>query len=248
LAGKKSKIVFLGAKNNTKMATKRPSQAKKAVQKPAAKKTYKVPSNISVSKSVAELKALDSVRTLLLNNAPAATNHNLLCNACIQGTDRHNRIGRRINIKSINIRAYVYTSAASPAVIDDLFRFALVWDEQPTAAFPVMSDFWQDVNLSGVATTTTLSHNNLNNSQRFRTLRTHSMPLNAELQALETNSGKAFWEWDVKCDFQTQYNAGNAGGLTDITTGAIYMIAWGNNSPVEVWSVDVACRIKYFDM
>lgn len=194
-----------------------------------------------------EMKAVDSVGTLALSNTTTGAGHTILVNGSVQGTDRFNRVGRRINIKSINVRMYVYTSQGSPAVIDDLLRFALVWDEQPTGSLPVISDYWQDTSTSGILTTNLLSHNNLNNTARFRMLRTLSVPINAELQCTETNQGRAFIEWNIKCNFITQYNAGNTGALSDITTGAIYVIGWGNNSNPAQWSADVATRIKYQD-
>lgn len=194
-----------------------------------------------------EMKACDVSGTMTLDNNTSGSNHTLLANGLIQGTDRYNRIGRRINVKSINVKFYIYTSAVAPAVIDDLLRFALVWDEQPTGTLPVISDYWQDVSRLGVASTNLLSHNNLNNTARFRMLRTLEVPINAELQATETNKGRSFVEWNVKMNHICQYNAGNTGTLTDFTTGAIYLIGWGNNSAVAQWSADAAIRLKYLD-
>lgn len=194
-----------------------------------------------------EMKACDVLGTVALNNTATGSGHTVLVNGLIRGTDRYNRVGRRINIKSVNIKFFIYTSAGAPAVIDDLLRFALVWDEQPTGALPVISDYWQDTDRNGATQTNLLSHNNLNNTARFRMLRTLEVPINAELQATETNKGRSFVEWNVKCNFISQYNDGNTGTITDFVTGAIYFIGWGNNSASAQWSADVAVRVKYLD-
>lgn len=194
-----------------------------------------------------EMKAVDATGTIAFNNLSPGSGHTILCNATTQGTDRHNRVGRRINIKSVNVKMYIYSSQASPAIIDDLLRIALVWDEQPTGTLPTLQEYWQDTSVAGVTSSNMLSHNNLNNSARFRMLRTLTVLVNAEAQMTETNQGRAFIEWNTKLNLITQYNVGNTGNITDFTTGAIYLIGWGNNSNPAQWSADVAVRVKYQD-
>lgn len=213
------------------------------------RQAYLPPINVAPRPNInPEMKAVDAVGTLTLSNSTSGSGHTVLCNATVQGTDRHNRIARRINIKSLNVKFYVYSSQVAPAIVDDLLRFALVWDEQPTGTLPVISDYWQDTSVAGVTSSNLLSHNNLNNLARFRMLRTLEVPVNAEGQMTETNKGRSFVEWNVKCNLITQYNAGNTGNITDFITGAIYLIGWGNNSAAPgQWAADAAVRCKYQD-
>lgn len=196
---------------------------------------------------VPELKSVDFAGTLALDNSGLGSGHTLLINGLIPGVERYQRIGRRVTAKSINVRCFVYTSAAVPAVIDDLFRFAVVWDEQPSGTLPSAANLWQQVSASGATSTNMLSFNNRDNSMRFKMLRTHMISINAEMQANETYKERMLWEWNIPLKNTTQYNAGVTGGLTDIVTGALYFVAHGNNSASAQWSVDVSLRYKFTD-
>lgn len=71
--------------------------------------------------------------------------------------------------------------------------------------------------------------------------------INAETQAIETYKDRILWEWDIPVNYTSQYNAGTAGTIADITTGAYYFVAHGNNSSTAQWSVDYSIRFKYHD-
>jgi hypothetical protein len=222
---------------------------------PAAKRTYKkkpVKKARDSAMSPAsfpspELKNVDTVGSLALSNTGVGSGHTALINGLIPGTERYNRLGRRVTAKSIMVRCYLYTSAASPAVVDDLFRIAVIWDEQPIGTLPTSAQLWNGVDSSGAVTTNMLSFNNRDNSMRFKTLRTHTVQINAENQASETYQGRIYWEWNIPCNFTTQYNAGVTGGLGDIVTGALYLVAHGNNSSTAQWSIDYTTRFKFND-
>lgn len=201
-----------------------------------------------VSLPAGELKSVDSSGTIALDNSGLGTGHVALINGLFTGVERYQRVGRRVTAKRINIRCYIYTSAASPAVVDDIFRFAVVFDEQPSTIAAVTSaSLWAQVTNAGVVSTNMLSFNNRDNSMRYKTLRSHMVQINAETQAGETYKERILWEWDIPVNYTTQYNAGNTGLIGDITTGALYLVAHGNNSAVAQWSVDYSIRYKYFD-
>ena len=230
---------------------RRVSYKKPASRKPVYKKTTAQPQRSlvhPVSLPPTELKSVDSSGTIALNNDGLGTGHTALINGLIPGSNNYQRIGRRVTAKKINIRCYVYTSAASPAVIDDIFRFAVIFDEQPsTIAAITSSALWEQTTNTGVTSTNMLSFNNRNNSMRFKTLRSHMVQINAEQQASETYKERILWEWDIPCNYTTQYNAGVTGLVGDITTGALYFVAHGNNSATAQWSVDYSIRYKYHD-
>lgn len=229
------------------MATK----AKKVVVKKTPKRSYPQKSGSPVhpvSLPPSELKSVDISGTLALDNNGLGNGHTTLINGLQLGTERYQRVGRRVTAKRINIRCYVYTSAAAPAVVDDIFRFSVIWDEQPsTIASVTAASLWQQVTLAGVTSTNMLSFNNRDNSMRYKTLRSHMVQINAEQQASETYKERILWEWDIPVDYTTQYNAGNTGAISDITTGALYFVAHGNNSASAQWSVDYSVRYKYHD-
>lgn len=192
-----------------------------------------------------EMKAADTNGTIALNNGGAA-GHTILLNGLITGPDRYNRIGRKVNVKSVVLRMFIYTSAVAPAVVDDIFRIAVLWDEQPNGALPALADYWSNVSNAGVVTSNAMSLNNQNNSQRFRTLRQETISINAEQQA-QDQTNRFHLEWNIPINRITQYNATNGGTIADINTGGIYLVAHGLNSAAAQWSVDVSARCKFFD-
>jgi len=229
----------------------RVSYKKPASRKPVYKKTTAQPRKSlvhPVSLPAIELKSVDISGTIALNNDGLGNGHTALINGLIPGSNNYQRIGRRVTAKKINIRCFVYTSAASPAVVDDIFRFAVIFDEQPSTISAVpASSLWQMTSSTGVTSTDMLSFNNRDNSMRFKTLRSHMVQINAEQQASETYKERILWEWDIPCNYSTQYNAGVAGSITDITTGALYFVAHGDSSATAQWSVDYAIRYKFHD-
>lgn len=195
-----------------------------------------------------ELKSADISGTIALNNDGLGNGHTALINGLFLGTERYQRIGRRVTAKRINVRCFIYTSAAAPAVVDDLFRISVVFDEQPSnIAAVTAASLWQSVSSSGATSTNMLSFNNRDNSMRYKTLRQKLVQINAENQAQETYEGRITWEWDIPVNYTSQYNAGTAGTIADITTGALYFVAHGNNSATAQWSVDYVIRYKYTD-
>jgi len=228
--------------SNPKVAKKNTHPKRKPIGKERSKMVH------PVSLPGPELKSVDVSGTIALDNNGLGNGHTALINGLFLGTERYQRIGRRVTAKRINVRCYIYTSAASPAVIDDLFRIAVVFDEQPSnIAAVTAASLWQSVSSAGATSTNMLSFNNRDNSMRYKTLRSHMVQINAETQAQETYKERIVWEWDIPVNYTSQYNAGTAGTIADITTGALYLVAHGNNSAVAQWSVDYVIRYKYTD-
>lgn len=229
------------------MKRKAPTQK---VKKTSAKKarTFKPPSLNARPGFNPEMKMVDNNAILEVTNTGTGATHTMLINGTIPGNDRYNRIGRKINVKSVNIRAFISTSAAAPAVIDDLIRVALIWDEQPIAAtFPTAADLWTSLSNAGAATSNVLSFNNTNTTSRFRTIKSEIVSINAEFQLIDQRN-KAHIEWNVPINKITVYNSGVTGNLNDIQNGALYFVCHGLNSPAPtVWSCQVQSRCKFMD-
>lgn len=194
-----------------------------------------------------EKKMVDSNASLSLNNTGTGSGHTGLLNGLLLGTEMYQRIGRKVNVKSINIRCWV-TKVAAQTVVADFFRFALIWDEQPTGALPAFADIWQTIDNAGTTAANIQGHANINNTARFRILRSHDMTVDTYTANVPyDNKVVTNWDWNVKMNTITQYNAGSTGAVTDIATGALYMVAHGISSATAVFNVAYSCRLKYQD-
>jgi len=124
----------------------------------------------------------------------------LLINGLVPGTDASQRVGRQIEIKRILMR-FVTQSAC---------RYVLVLDAQANGATPAITDIFQSDSYE--------SEINFNYRDRFHVIYDVCLPI----------YGDAHFEEQLDIAIDTFYNAGNAGTVADIATGALYFLV--NNS------------------
>jgi len=200
-----------------------------------------------------ETKLVDVPLTNLIFDT-TATRVSVL-NSTSQGAAETNRIGRKILMKSVAIRAIVdqYRVGTTPA--NDYLRMALVYDRQPNGAAPVFADVFQDVDAGGSATTTSMSNLNISNADRFRVLRDWfwkvdvpggtTLVQNAQVSTdFKPFSIKEF----VKLGLQTHYNAVNGGTVADITSGALLLLTQGFSSAANSqYRARFVARIRFTD-
>jgi hypothetical protein len=205
-----------------------------------------------------ELKAFDTFDVgVPIIPGTVSAGHVSLLNAPQLGTDRFNRIGRKIQIKKIHVRISLHPVTPVPTSVPEDIVFMLVWDRDGNT-LPGLTALLQDTTIGGVVSSTVNSHQNLDESKRYRILKKHIVPLRVcgtATGALPCN-GAAFqaenndlnWEWNIKGDFLTQYNAGNAGTVADIANGGLILCWWTSlGAGLPVSSFDYCNRIRYFD-
>lgn len=155
-----------------------------------------------------------SVETYLAGAAVTAGTFYLL-NGTTQGDGINQREGRQIYVQSVqcNFRAEWNSAAAtSPAT----YRVILFMDKQSNGAAPAVGDL--------LDTSTALACDalrNLNNRKRFKILldRRYAMsPTGASNSAIVDS-------FYLKKFITTQYNAGTAGTVADISSNSIYLLA-----------------------
>lgn len=230
---------------------------------PAGKKRKVVNTNqqfkLTQSKNFTpELKALDNyLYAQPITSGTGAANHVMLMNSPVLGTERYNRIGRRIQIKSAHVRVSIYPVTPVPTSVPEDLVFMLVWDLE-AGATPALSSLLQDVDVAGVASTGPLSHVNLDNSKRYKILKRKNVPLRicgTATGALPCN-GAAFqaqendllFEWNVNLNEVTQFNSGTTGVIGDITSGALVFCWWTSlGAALPTSTFDVSGRIRYLD-
>lgn len=161
------------------------------------------------------------------------------------GTDSNQRIGRRINMKSILMR-YILDSDFTQNVY---FRTMVVIDMQTNAALPT----WLDIFTEQSA----VCLNNLNNRDRFRIILDRQEMIEAGISGQAVTGGNSnaggptivFNKAYKKMNYTTTYNQGNNGTIADIQTGSLLLCTIATVTGVGSggYSVQVRTRIRFTD-
>lgn len=198
-----------------------------------------------------------------INVAPASTAvSSVLLNYPTPGTGPTGRVGRKICIKSVQIRLNIITgvvvSGVAPAAIPGTtMRVLLVWDKQVNgaAAVPTAAELF---NVIGSLPVT--SPLNLDNRDRFAILmdKTFSSPnmvstLGFPSQTSGSTSGSIYFKKFKKLNHETIFNSGTAGTQADIVSGGLYLVMCSNaqgSVTNAIESVDFigSARIRFEDM
>lgn len=154
-----------------------------------------------------------------------------LLNGIATGTTATSRIGRKIRMKSIFIRAEARMNSLSTGGGD--IRVCVVYDKQANAALATKADAF--------ALDDFLSANNLSNKDRFVTIFDKYMHI-------DTQNFNCSAMWFKKIDLETMFNTNNTGGITDITSGAIVMfIAQSGGISTNNGQIRTNIRIRFDD-
>lgn len=173
------------------------------------KQTYTIP----------ELKYIDRTAT----GGVAGTGTLSLLNGLTQGTGNTNRIGRQVMMKSIHIKFEVAGSpfSATPVSPMSTVRAMIVYDCQPNGATPAVSDILETATIGFQ----TVSGTALRYSQRFKVLYDKRWKLNNQLTATSTTTySEIYDEKYIKINLGTTYADTSTGTITDIDTGALFLL------------------------
>lgn len=180
-----------------------------------------------------ERKNTDTANTGIV--APAGgtfRNPAILLNGLSTGTTATTRIGRRITMKSIQMRYTVEQSAGSgPSQL----RHLCVYDKQTNGATPVTTDILQADRFD--------SPMNLTNANRFVILFDE---ISDSRSSTNLNiSGQVY----KKMSLDTVYST-STGTVSDIQTGAVWYLIASNdaNGGTQVTPVDSYLRIRFVDV
>lgn len=155
-----------------------------------------------------ELKYIDVSSSYNIVAASTTWSAATLLNGCVLGSDATQRIGRRINLKSLHIRGFAACAAGSTG--GSPVRVLVVFDKQANATAPAITDILLANDYS--------SPNNLNNRDRFLTLADYIIP-NISVAGDFTRDVLIY----KALNLETTFNSGSAGTIGDITTGSVYM-------------------------
>jgi len=158
-------------------------------------------------------------------------------NCVQQGATAYNRIGTKIQMKSIHFNCLLSMAGSAPT--SNSCRLMLVYDRQPNGAFPALSAILSD-NISSAPNFT--CGVNMANRSRFVILRDQYFAFNVNGTTIQPVS------MFVKTKLETQFSS-NAGNIGDINSGALFLVAFSITSSAvcNVQAYHAHSRIRYFD-
>lgn len=234
----------------------RKTQKAKRIQKmgkPATFRTSNLPAyNMNMSKR-GELKCCDTfLASTTFQNVAVVP---VLLNAIVNGASIFQRVGNKLNMKSIRVRGVIRNTATA---IQDTGRIVIVYDRQANGSLPAFSDMFQTVNNAGTTETTGLSEININNRDRFIILRDKQIVLPAVtftagvLTNFGPNNANDGEENELIIDefiklkgLQSTYRSAG-GGIADIASGSLFMYFLSQQDTAK-WTATYTTRLRYYD-
>lgn len=188
---------------------------------------------------------------------PLLTN---LTNGLKQGPGNTERIGNRINVTSIGFKWYLtafddtydYNVGGPGMQSRFIYKYWIVMDQQTNGAL-----FDPDAFLENQAKPNILSFNNLENSERYRTLKSGLV----KVPIVVSTTGAAAWKASFS-DMQEMYLKfkkpvpikydGATGQIAEIKSNNIYLLLCWNKGlfftdPAQTLSITVSSRVRYVD-
>lgn len=162
-----------------------------------------------------------------------------LINGVATGTDFTNRIGRKINVKSILVRALARPQDG--VTVARFVRMMVVLDTQPNSALAGITDI--------LTTSTALSPLNLNNRDRFRVLidkqQWHGGGDTTAGQAFSDHNSGIFHKYK-RCNFDTIFDGTDA-TIASIQSGALLFVTIGSAAAGDSSTLDFYTRVRFVD-
>lgn len=210
-----------------------------------------------------ELKGVDTVLDIAAGSVLATTNTNgasFVLNLIQPGNGSWNRVGNKVQHKSVRIRARVdqlYTDATTTGnIVANTLRMVVVWDQQPSSgSIPTFDTIFGKTVQDGTESTEFYDSLRYDNTGRFKVLSDSFVDSNPALfngAAGSTDQVNNTYYCDkmVNLSGLTSVYSGQSAPQTiaDISTGAIYIFfRAAANDTANRWQVDGVARLRYYD-
>ena len=157
-----------------------------------------------------------------------------LLNGIAQGDTGDTREGRKITLKSIQLRGVDYVTDGTGK--DQMHRIMIVQQLRPNGAYPLINDILQATTISSLR--------NRYKIHDFKVLVDKTITLNASGESGSTRFVRIY-----KKMFLNQYfNSQSTGTVADIQTNALYLIAIGSNaSGATAGAVGYTVQLSFVD-
>lgn len=176
-----------------------------------------------------EIKCVDIPDSTYGFTRPAGGGSIFLVNPIQAGTGFFNRVGSRVEMKSLHIRGFLYFASTS---IQDQARMIIIYDRQPTGALPAISAILQNRDQAGAATSPGSAEINLDNRDRFLIIRDHQVSIPSCTVAAGVLTNGPQWVDSPQVNLfiklkglTTHFNStANPLTITNVATGALYCL------------------------
>lgn len=220
---------------------------------------------------IGEVKALDVSN---LTAAPGGVQLNFNTTGSIiplnliqAGSSFFNRVGRKVELRSIEFQMIQQPLNVSRANGTDTLRVAIVYDRQTNGALPALADIFQDTEQNGTNTTASQSGLNLNNRDRFSIVmdKRFMLPAATATAGVLTNVWPNSMGGDKGADdgvgliheyrklggLLTHYKADSSPAVIgDVATGALYLVVFADSTAgTEIFQgQEWHARLRYTDV
>lgn len=174
-----------------------------------------------------------------VNPTSAAPSVTSFCSVA-KGTDSDERDGRVINVKSLQIRAYInYNQSNVTPSLDTLgqnilLRYIIFTDLANAGSLPDPDDLLK-ASANGMVTMRNLSYMN-----RFKVLKDKTM------QLTQNNAVKVIEHYFKFPNHRVRYNSNNSGTVADIESNGIYMMILTDINDAAFY-VRIQSRVRFID-
>lgn len=162
-------------------------------------------------------------------------------NPVSQGPAVTQRIGKKIRLKSLQGRGWVFPG--STAIVNDI-ALLIVYDKRPTGVLPAITAI--------LDTASSNSMNNDANSGRFKILYRKDMILTGNPAAIANVDTTTIQSTDFFLDLKgipTTYKALGTGVIGDVDYGALYLVTVGSNvAGTTAASGNMSFRVRFIDV
>lgn len=248
-----------------------PAKRKKRVKGPEGKKPFRAPRPAPpksvipglLYQTVTEKKVLFSgTADPVYGPLAFSTTGNLVGINLIQvGSSMFNRVGRKIEMRSVRLKGFIGTLAVTRATTSpDYARIIIVYDRQVNGAYPAIASVLQDTDQAGTNTSEAMSGLNMDNRERFVTIMdkqiilpqaTNTAGVLTNVFPNDTSLPCMIDEYRQLRGLTTHFKAdSNPAVIGDISTGALYIIsiAQVQADGTELFYFNWNCRLKYVDV
>lgn len=208
-----------------------------------------------------ELKFVDLAKqtfTMTQSGTGSTTGLNLF--QTIQGGAGYQRIGQRVQLKSLRIRGNLEGITAYTGV--ETGRFLVVYDRQANGANAKWEDVISSVTAAGASSSTELDSMNLANRERFDILIDEQLYLPgfqitagvvASTTSLfgSTDKNPTMFNIDRFVNLKNRevhFNNTNGGSIADIQTGSLQFFLVSSSVAQAKWTMDFTARIRFQDI
>lgn len=215
---------------------------------------------VPAARALGEKKGMDTAISFGTINSTVNDNSGMIVlNLIQQGAGSWNRVGRKVNLRSLRIRgdiSHTQTTGASGTTVGQTVRCVVVWDKQPSSGtIPQWQDMFGFTAQDGSEGTSMYAPIRYDNMDRFSILRDVTYDPqpgaksgNPDIVIYHNTIDEYIRLGDRECVFSGQSNPMT---IADISSGAIYFCVRAkiNNPLTMVSSIgNMTARLRYTDL